>query len=107
MVLVPGAIYGSASQKNLVRKGGLEPPRLAAPDPKSGASANSATFARENVCIVNRAAPAAKFCHSKPDRESVAATVVKGIVAYFTAQAAFVVTLVVALIVSVVRAAKS
>jgi hypothetical protein len=29
-----------------VRKGGLEPPRLAAPDPKSGASANSATFAR-------------------------------------------------------------
>jgi hypothetical protein len=32
--------------KLLVRKGGLEPPRLAAPDPKSGASANSATFAR-------------------------------------------------------------
>ena len=31
--------------KLLVRKGGLEPPPLAGPDPKSGASANSATFA--------------------------------------------------------------
>ncbi len=29
----------------MVRKGGLEPPPLAGPDPKSGASANSATFA--------------------------------------------------------------
>ena len=29
--------------KNLVRVKGVEPPRLAAPDPKSGASANSAT----------------------------------------------------------------
>jgi hypothetical protein len=29
----------------LVRKKGLEPPRLSAPEPKSGASTNSATFA--------------------------------------------------------------
>ena len=40
-------------KRELVRKGGLEPPRLAAPDPKSGASANSATFARWLTRIVN------------------------------------------------------
>ena len=32
----------------MVRMKGLEPPRLAAPDPKSGASANSATPALFN-----------------------------------------------------------
>jgi hypothetical protein len=32
-------------RKLLVRKGGVEPPWVAPPDPKSGASANSATFA--------------------------------------------------------------
>src|SRR5256885_8385875 len=31
----------------LVRKGGLDPPPLSVPDPKSGASANSATFANQ------------------------------------------------------------
>jgi hypothetical protein len=34
-----------AAWRLLVRKGGLEPPWVSPPDPKSGASANSATFA--------------------------------------------------------------
>ena len=33
----------------MVRERGLEPPRLAAPDPKSGASANSATPAKSGT----------------------------------------------------------
>jgi hypothetical protein len=35
--------------RGLVRKGGLEPPRLAALEPKSRASTNSATFARSAI----------------------------------------------------------
>ena len=35
----------------MVRVKGLEPPRLAAPDPKSGASANSATPAYDNRMV--------------------------------------------------------
>ena len=38
----------------LVRKGGVEPPPLAGPDPKSGASANSATFACQHYKAGNR-----------------------------------------------------
>ena len=42
----------SLSQKTLVRVKGVEPPRLAAPDPKSGASANSATHAILKVILL-------------------------------------------------------
>ena len=36
-------------KNDLVRKGGFEPPRLAAPPPQDGASASSATSARGEV----------------------------------------------------------
>jgi hypothetical protein len=39
--------------KKMVRVKGVEPPRLAAPDPKSGASANSATPA----CVIKNGEP--------------------------------------------------
>lgn len=39
----------------MVREGGLEPPHPKAPDPKSGASANSATPARGLYSVRNRA----------------------------------------------------
>ena len=46
MTAGPGADGRTASAgSNLVRKKGLEPPCLSAPEPKSGASTNSATFA--------------------------------------------------------------
>jgi hypothetical protein len=41
----------SASASRMVRKGGLEPPRFYPPDPKSGASANSATLALTRIII--------------------------------------------------------
>jgi hypothetical protein len=37
----------------MVRKGGLEPPRLSAPPPQDGVSANSTTSARCNYRAVN------------------------------------------------------
>src|SRR5689334_2281353 len=40
-----GESSGTYGRESMVRKGGLEPPWVSPPDPKSGASANSATFA--------------------------------------------------------------
>ena len=39
---------------NMVRVKGLEPPRLAAPEPKSGASTNSATPAIKSISQISR-----------------------------------------------------
>src|SRR5437763_12302175 len=46
----------------MVRKGGLEPPPLTGPDPKSGASANSATLAGDKIiaCLPTNRNEAAK-----------------------------------------------
>src|SRR5579884_2274299 len=53
----------------LVRKEGLEPSRFYPPDPKSGASANSATFARRSISILRRAVlkrrPRAEQCTNR------------------------------------------
>jgi hypothetical protein len=39
------SIFSNENRKTMVRMKGLEPPRLTAPDPKSGAAANYATSA--------------------------------------------------------------
>ena len=56
MIGTPPPLRGIGGfRRELVRKGGLEPPRFYPPDPKSGASANSATFAFEvSTLIVTR-----------------------------------------------------
>ena len=62
----------------LVRKGGLEPPWVTPPDPKSGASANSATFALLESITYNPSLFAPGTCRRRlrhPDRERSAADV--------------------------------
>ncbi len=58
------------SRRDLVRKEGLEPSRFYPPDPKSGASANSATFARRGLhCYCNRIFGAGMHEESGPRAE--------------------------------------
>ena len=52
----------------MVRKGGLEPPRLSAPPPQDGVSANSTTSARCNYRAVNILARSTRESNSRCTR---------------------------------------
>src|ERR1700751_6194488 len=50
----------------VVRKGGVEPPWVSPPDPKSGASANSATLAMHSLALLYCELIAARFSGYSP-----------------------------------------